>query len=459
MRRRLAPLGLILLVAGCSSSSGAWDLPWAAEPVPYSPPSEVKAQRDIKQGQYPIDLATVRRLAGANSLDIAFMREKVREAYARSELAEERFWPSLGPEFVYRRHEGLTQGTDGAFVDVDKQQAFAGVRARLRWEVGDAIFESLSAAQRYEGSLRALEGTELNSVLEASLAYFDLVRDHLRSRVAGQSAAVSAKLEKQLDASVLAGRGFRGDVLRVRVQLAASRLQEMRARESIQVASMRLVSLLRLVAGIELVPAEEIPALLSLVPSDAPEEQLVQEALQTRPEIREAAAEISAARHAENGAVWGPLIPEVQAEGLGGSLGPIWSDSESTEDYVVALGWRIGPGGLFDRGRQRLAESRVRQAEIHLERVRQRVGDQVRTAFAQSKAKREQLRVAEQAVRDAEEALTLNQERQDRDIGLPLEVLQAEEALTRARLDHFLTIIEHNQSQLRLFAAAGRTGR
>jgi outer membrane protein TolC len=90
--------------------------------------------------------------------------------------------------------------------------------------------------------------------------------------------------------------------------------------------------------------------------------------------------------------------------------------------------------------------------------VRQRVGDEVRTAQAQAKAKGEQLRVAEQAVRDAEEALTLNQERQARDIGLPLEVLQAEEALTRARLDHFLTIIEFNQAQLRLFAAAGRPG-
>jgi outer membrane protein TolC len=459
MRRRLAPYGLILLFAGCSAPSGIWDIPWASEPIPYSPPPDLKVQRAVKQGQYPIDLATVRRLAGANSLDIAFMRERVREAYARSELADERLWPSLGPEFVYRRHEGLTQGTDGAFVDVDKQQAFAGVRAKLRWEVGDGIFESLSAAQRYEGSLRALEGTELNVILEASLAYYDLVRDHLRSRVAAQSAAVTSKLEEQLGASVRAGRGFQGDVLRVRVQLAASRVQEMRARESIQIASMHLVSLLRLAPGIELVPAEEIPSPLSLVAADAPKEELVQEALRTRPEIAQATTEIAAARHTQNGAVWGPLIPEIQAEALGGSLGPIWSDTEPTEDYVVALGWRIGPGGLFDPGRRRLAEARVRQTEIDLERVRQRVGDQVRAAFAQARAKREQLQVADQAIRDAEEALRLNQERQAREIGLPLEVLQAEEALTRARLDHFLTIVEFNQAQLRLFAAMGRTGR
>ena len=62
----------------------------------------------------------------------------------------------------------------------------------------------------------------------------------------------------------------------------------------------------------------------------------------------------------------------------------------------------------------------------------------------------------EQAVNDAEEALRLNQERQARNIGLPLEVLEAEEALTRARLDFYRAIVEVNQAQVRAYAATGR---
>ena len=62
-------------------------------------------------------------------------------------------------------------------------------------------------------------------------------------------------------------------------------------------------------------------------------------------------------------------------------------------------------------------------------------------------------------MQDAEEALRLNQERQAQNIGLPLEVLEAEEAATRARMDFYRTVVEYNQAQVRAFAATGRRGR
>jgi outer membrane protein TolC len=66
------------------------------------------------------------------------------------------------------------------------------------------------------------------------------------------------------------------------------------------------------------------------------------------------------------------------------------------------------------------------------------------------------VKLADQALRDAVEALDLTRERQSRQIGLPLEVLRAEEALTRARLDHYTAMIDYSQGQLRAFAAVGR---
>lgn len=82
--------------------------------------------------------------------------------------------------------------------------------------------------------------------------------------------------------------------------------------------------------------------------------------------------------------------------------------------------------------------------------------DQTLAALAQLRAKEEQRKLAEQAVADAERALSLNQQRQGQNIGLPLEVLQAEEALTRARLDSYTAVTEYNQAQLRAFAFVGR---
>lgn len=229
-----------------------------------------------------------------------------------------------------------------------------------------------------------------------------------------------------------AGRGFKGDVLRARVQAASSRIAQERSREAVRLASVRLASLLRLAPGIELVPVEEDLRPLEFVSLTAKETDLLHEALDTRPEIREALAERHATEHERTGATWGPLLPDLQIDLAPGALGPVLSDLESTEDYAVTVGWRIGPGGLFDFGRQNLAEARFRQAEIQIERVRQRVIDQVRVAWAQVEAKAKMLEMARQEAADAEEALT------------------------RARLDFYTVLAEYNQAQLRLQAALGR---
>ena len=446
---------LSLLLMGCTAAPHAWDAPWPKDPVPYVP-TEVSVASPAVQGRFPIDLPTVLRLAGANNLDIAFVREKVHEAHARTQLAEEQLWPRLGPELTFRRHEGLTQATEGTFLDVDKQQTFVGLRAGLRWDVGEAIFSTLAASRRYEGAQANLEATKEKVLLEAAQAYYDLVREHLNEQVADASATVSEKLASELEASVRAGRGFQGDVLRARVQHSSSRLEVLRAREGMKVAALRLSTLLRLSPGIELLPVEGIPAPLALVDTHVTDSEILEEALERRPEITAGLREIEASRREKEGAAWGPLIPAVIAEAAPGGLGPVLSDLESTADYGVSLQWRFGPGGLLDFGRYGLTQAKSRQAEINFERIRQGVTEQLMASLVEFRAKVEQMKLAESAVKDAEESLKLNQERQAGNIGLPLEVLQAEDALARARMNLYAAVVEYNQAQLRAFTYAGR---
>jgi outer membrane protein TolC len=459
---------LSMLLMGCATAPRPWDAPWPKDAVPYVPPesrsavssavprtvSEVVPQ--AVQGRFPIDLPTVLRLAGANNLDIAFVREKVHEAYARTQLVEEQLWPMLGPEFTFRRHGGLTQATEGTFLDVDKQQTFAGLRAGLRWDVGEAIFSTLAASRRYEGAQATLEATRENVLLEAAQTYYDLVREHLREQVAVASAGVSEKLAGEIEVSVRAGRGFQGDVLRARVQHSLSRLEILRAREGIKVAELRVSTLLRLSLGIELFPVEGVPAPLTLVDPGVADAEILQEALERRAEIKVGLREVEASRREKEGAAWGPLIPTIVAEASPGGLGPVLSDLKSTEDYGVSVQWRFGAGGLFDFARYNLTQAKTRQAEIDLGRIRQGVTEQLMASLVQLRAKDEQMKLAESAIKDAEESLKLNQERQAGNIGLPLEVLQAEEALARARLNFYTAVVEYNQAQLRAFTYSGR---
>ncbi len=443
MRRAI----VFVFLGSCAFPEKTWD--------PSRPPEPLKVEKKLPDGRCPIDLGTVLRLAGANNLEVAFVREKVAEAYAREKLAWERFVPVIGPEFTFRRHEGLTQGTDGAFVEVDKQSAFSAGRLRFRWEVGESIFAILASARRSDASLENLRGTENSIALAAGLAYYDLLREQVRARVLEDSVKASRKLEAELKVAVEAKRGFEGDRLRASVQATGAQISVERAREAAKIAGIRLATLLRLPPEIELAAVEEEPQPLRLIPP-GPLPEHVGRALESRPELRAALAELTAARQDRLGATWGPLVPDIGVDLSWGGLGAVFGEAVSSRDYVVTLGWRIGPGGLFDLGRRDLEDSRVRQAEIRFEQVRHRVIEETRSAWEQLQARERMLALVRQEVRDAEEALRLNLERQAANIGLPLEVLQAEEALTRARVDFATVVIEYNQAQLRLMAAMGR---
>jgi hypothetical protein len=60
------------------------------------------------------------------------------------------------------------------------------------------------------------------------------------------------------------------------------------------------------------------------------------------------------------------LIPSIGAQAFGGGLGGGRNGSSGhfgeQEDYFVGIGWRIGPGGLFDSGRQQTAMARLNAA-------------------------------------------------------------------------------------------------
>lgn len=448
-------------LTGCVSTTQPWKTPWYEQPISYTPPSEIqtipppKVVGKMEKERYPIDLPTVLKLAGANHLEITLAREKVHEAYADTLLAKEQFFPALfGGLVKFARHEGETQETDGRFIDVDKQRTVLGGRISLKWELGDAIFNTLSARQRHESSLASLEAQTNLSVLEAVLAYFNLQEAHAHLEIAQQAVEISEKLVREIEIAVELGRGFRGDVLRAKAQLAHNRLTRTQAEEKLQMNLTHLVSVLHLDPKIQLYPAEPAIVPLKLV-EETTLSDLIKQAISQRPEVEKSSALLKAYDFEKDAAIWGSLIPTIQANAMVGGFGPNASNLSGTEDYVFSLGWKIGPGGLFDIGRMKKTDARYRTQRIQLAKLRQRIAEEVRIAYEQSKSRVAQIEIAKQGLNDAEESLQLNLERQKLGVGLPLEVIQAENALTRARLSFISTMVNYNQAQYRLYTALG----
>ena len=418
---------------------------------------------------YAIDLPTALRLADAQNLDIQIARERLKEAQANQESATEQFFPWVSPGAAYRRHEGRIQAVDGAIFDAQKQAYAVGGTLTAQMDLGDAIYRSLAAKQLVHAADHALASQRQDSTLAAAQGYYDLAKARALAEVVKEAQSISQDYQQQLHAAVGAGIAFKGDELRVQVQTERYQLALRQVLEQQRVAAARLAQTLHLDASVELVPqaADLVP--LTLIEPNTALDSLVQQALRARPELKQNQALVAAARDARNGAVYGPLIPSLGAQtfvgGLGGGKNGSTGNFGDSEDYVVGLGWRIGPGGLFDAGRVNASKARLEAARLSGEKVRDDVTRQVVESHARAQSLFDQIAAAKQNLATASETLRLTRERKQFGVGVVLEDIQAQQELTRARSDYLNAIAEFNKAQYELtkaiggLAESGSTGR
>jgi outer membrane protein TolC len=112
--------------------------------------------------------------------------------------------------------------------------------------------------------------------------------------------------------------------------------------------------------------------------------------------------------------------------------------------------------------RRRAEKARVKQAQFRQEQVRDRIEAEVLAARERVLTAEEQITTAQQAVAQAEETLRVSEQRlkevggvlKDSSINV-LEVLQAQDALNRARRNFVNALVDYNQAEAELLFAPG----
>lgn len=435
------------------------DLRWAIFAAGVALAAVGLARAQDSANVHPIDLPTALRLAGAQNLDVQIARERFAEAKANHTSALSQFFPWLSPGITYRQHDGRIQDVAGNILEVHKHSYAPGATVGAQVDIGDALYRSLAAKQLANAASHALEAQRQDSVLAAAQGYFDLALAQAAVGVAQDAVRISGSYQTQVVSAVEAGVAFRGDALRAGVQSERNQLALQQATEQRRLAAARLAQVLRLDPAIELAPRDGDVAPLTLIEPGAALDSVVRQTLAARPELKQNESFIAAAREARNGARYGPLIPSLGAQafwgGLGGGRRGISDSFGGQEDYVVGLSWRIGPGGLFDFGRQRSTEARLQIAELGSDKLRDDLTRQAVDAFTRWQSLSGQIETARRALAAAEEGLRLARERKEFAVGVVLETIQAEQDLTRARLDYLRAVSEFNKAQYALKRAIG----
>lgn len=453
------PLSLPSAASAASAPSAALHTaaPSAAAPLPTLAASPSSSSQEAAPRS--LDLATALRLAGAQNLDVQIARERQLEAEARQEEARQRFFPFISPGIGYRRHDGRIQAVAGDTLDTRKQSLQAGVTLAAQVELGDAYYQHLASKQDTRAASEAAAVRRQDSVQAAAVAYFELARAQAAVAVAADAVRLSTDYLAQLRAGASTGVVSQVDAARAEVQVSRHRLLLRQAEEQRSVASARLAQALHLEPGLELRPTETQLTPLSLFPENVDGATLASQALAQRGELRQGAAHVAAAQARRDAATKGALVPTLGASafvgGLSGGRGRDHGSFSDSEDYAIGLSWRIGPGGLFDRGRVRTAEARERLGRLELDKAREAILREVAEARARAQSTVRQIADASEGLAAAKRVWELARSRRDFGIGVVFEVLQAEQDYTRLQLDFLQLVAAHNAAQYALLRAVG----
>jgi len=416
----------------------------------------------VAKGDEPIDLPTTLRLAGANAIELQLAQQKLEEARGHEQQRVLAFIPTLSLGIGYKNHQGAIQEVGGNVIDVSKNSTALGGTAALDLNLGEAIYQRLAAKQQAIAADKDITAQRFAMQARAAAAYFELVRAQARVAVADDAVKISQGYGKQVTNAVAAGVAFKGDALRVDVQTRRNQLDLEKAKGAVQQASVQLAAMLRLDPFVTLRASEGEPRVLTLVSTSSNVKALTEKALALRPELAQQLAALAAARHERDAAVKGPWVPTLTAQvfggGLDGGTGSSTRGMEDSEDYFVGLSWKIGVGGLFDKGRTRSANARLKQAELQEAQIKEAIVAEVVAVNEQVKALAKQVEAAREGVKAAEENNKLTHERQEFAVGIVLETVLAEQELTQARIDYLDAVTAHNAAQYLLSKSVGDLG-
>jgi len=419
-----------------------------------------------------IDLATSLALVAGQNPQVAFVQERVREAWARLDAAEVLWLPSLRAGVSYNKHEGNIQDVGGAVLNVSRGSMFGGLGARAvgagspavpglytQFNLADAIFQPIVAKRTISARQHRVTATTNNELLRAALAYIELVEAGARKQIAEQTKAELKKLAYLTASFSKRGQGTQADADRAQTELQLQTNVVTRAEEALKVASARLAEVLNIDEGIPFVAAEADVVSVEMVPVDAELTGLVIQALKSRPELCENQYQVDAAWNHYKREKYSPLVPNVglgvSYGGYAGGVGDSITNNRDRFDFDALLYWEVRNFGLGERAARNTAKSQMHQTRYRRAQLTNVVRREVTTAHAQLASAAKQIEQADASVKSANDSMSRNFKRIRQGQGLPLEVLQAIQALDKAKRERLNAKAAHNGAQFRLLRAIG----
>jgi outer membrane protein len=308
------------------------------------------------------------------------------------------------------------------------------------------------AKQMNEAVGHQMDRTDQKIVFGVVTSYYEVLLASKELEVAEQSAKTAQSITDGSQARFDSGLTVESDLLTAKVRMAARQQEVIRARNTLEVARAQLNTAM----GMPLDSPFQTTELLS--DRTLPEPvlgEVEKQALANRPDLKRITSEESAQRQSVSMAKssFGPRVNAFAG----------WEMDNPT--FVAGGGGNNWVGGIevqfdiFQGGAKRAELSRQRALEEKVVAMKQAASDavrlEVRRAYYETDANRQQIEVARAAIAQAQESLRINQDRYASGLTTITDLLGAEDAARRSQTDYWEAVYHFQTSYANLELASG----
>jgi outer membrane protein len=287
------------------------------------------------------------------------------------------------------------------------------------------------------------ETTRAQILINTSRAYFALLRAHALLKVADQTVSARQTVSEQVTALAESKLKSNLDVSFANVNLADAKLLQVQAQSDLKAAEADLANAMGFPNESGFVLDEEP------MPAPMPDrvDELIREAMQNRPELKNLRLQQSAAERftkAEH-ALYFPSI------GVIGTAGFVPTGVETVPGRYGAIGMNVSipifNGGLF-KARQTEAELKAKAATENVNDMQNRVIRDVRVAWLNATTAYDRMALTKQLLQQANIALDLSQTRYDAGLGNIVELSTAQLNVTSAQIADASALYEYQTQRI-----------
>ena len=299
---------------------------------------------------------------------------------------------------------------------------------------------------------RQLERTDQEILFRVVQSYYGVLLARKQLEVAEQSEKTAKSIMDRSQVRFDAGLVVESDLLSAKVRLASREQELIRARNDLELAQAQLDT------AMGTSPDSRYQLTNTLAEKNLPVvslPELEQKALATRPDLKRIEAQQSAQE----------LSVAIAKSSFGPRLNAFAGWELDNPTFVAGGGGNNWLGGLelqidlFQGGAKRAALSRERAHAEKIAALKQAASDairlEVRQAYYEQDASRQQVEVAHAAIAQALESLRINQDRYDGGLLTITDLLVAEEAARRSQADYWQAVYQYHIGYSNLELACG----